>query len=94
MGWDVSRVRQRLPAEDPGDRAARGHAGEPVSDVTRRLTARAAEILEHRSRGYSNREIADTFAISVPTVRSHLRSIYAKLHVRSRTQAALKYRGR
>jgi len=43
---------------------------------------------------YSNREIADRFGISVATVRSHLRNIYAKLHVRSRTQAALKYRGR
>jgi DNA-binding NarL/FixJ family response regulator len=57
-----------------------------------RLTDREQEILEHLSRGYSNREIADTFGISVPTVRSHLRNIYAKLHVRSRTQAALKYR--
>ena len=59
-----------------------------------RLTEREREILDHLSRGYSNREIADTFGVSVPTVRSHLRSIYAKLHVRSRTQAALKYRGR
>lgn len=64
------------------------------ASATDRLTEREQEILEHLSRGYSNREIADTFAISVPTVRSHLRSIYAKLHVRSRTQAALKYRGR
>jgi len=66
----------------------------PRSEATERLTDREQDILEHLSRGYSNREIADTFAISVPTVRSHLRSIYAKLHVRSRTQAALKYRGR
>jgi len=51
------------------------------------------QILEHLSSCYSNREIADTFAISVPTVRSHLRSISTKLHVRSRTQAALKIRG-
>ena len=58
-----------------------------------RLTDREQEIVEHLSRGYSNREIADTFGISVPTVRTHLRSIYSKLHVRSRTQAALKYRG-
>jgi len=62
--------------------------------ATDRLTEREQEILEHLSRGYSNREIADTFSISVPTVRSHLRNIYSKLHVRSRTQAALKYRGR
>ena len=64
------------------------------ASATDRLTEREREILEHLSRGYSNREIADTFGVSVPTVRSHLRSIYAKLHVRSRTQAALKYRGR
>ncbi len=51
------------------------------------------EILEHLSNCYSNREIADTSAISVPTVRSHLRSISTKLHDRSRTQAALKIRG-
>jgi DNA-binding NarL/FixJ family response regulator len=59
-----------------------------------RLTEREEEIIEHLSRGYSNREIAEAFGISVPTVRTHLRNIYAKLHVRSRTQAALKYRGR
>jgi len=51
------------------------------------------EILEHLSSCYSNREIADTFAISVPTVHSHLRSISTKLHNRSRTQAAVKIRG-
>jgi DNA-binding NarL/FixJ family response regulator len=62
--------------------------------VADRLTEREQEIVEHLSRGYSNREIAEAFGISVPTVRTHLRSIYAKLHVRSRTQAALKYRGR
>ena len=51
------------------------------------------QILEHLSNCYSNGEIADTFAISVPTIRSHLRSISTKLHNRSRTQAALKIRG-
>ncbi|MFY8221604.1 MAG: response regulator [Pirellulales bacterium] len=65
-------------------------AGAAAAD---RLTDREQEIVEHLSRGYSNREIADTFGIGVPTVRTHLRSIYSKLHVRSRTQAALKYRG-
>lgn len=51
------------------------------------------QILEHLSNCYSNREIANAFAISMPTIRSHLRSIYTKLHVRSRTQATLKIRG-
>ncbi|MFM8414222.1 MAG: LuxR C-terminal-related transcriptional regulator, partial [Planctomycetota bacterium] len=66
-------------------------AGERLAE---RLTEREQEVLESLARGYSNREISDLFAISVPTVRTHLRSIYSKLHVRSRTQAALKYRGR
>jgi RNA polymerase sigma factor (sigma-70 family) len=71
---------------------SRRPAAAPAAAVDR-LTEREQEIVEHLSRGYSNREIAEAFGISVPTVRTHLRSIYAKLHVRSRTQAALKYRG-
>jgi hypothetical protein len=51
------------------------------------------QILEHLSNCYSNGEIANAFAISVPTVRSHLRSISTKLHVRSRTKADVKIRG-
>lgn len=58
------------------------------------LTEREREILDHLSRGFSNKEIAEKLFISVPTVRTHLRHIYEKLHVRSRTEAALKFRGR
>ena len=36
-------------------------------------------------------EIADKMNITVPTVRTHLRHIYEKLHVRSRTEAIVKY---
>lgn len=58
------------------------------------LTEREWEILNHLSRGYSNKEIGEKLFIGVPTVRTHLRHIYEKLHVRSRTEAALKFRGR
>jgi DNA-binding NarL/FixJ family response regulator len=54
------------------------------------LTPREEEILGGVVRGLANKEIADQFSISVETVRVHLKSIYEKLHVRSRTEAVLK----
>lgn len=53
---------------------------------------RETEILEHLTKGLANKEIADQLTISVETVRVHLRRIYEKLHVRSRTEAAMKFR--
>lgn len=55
------------------------------------LTERESEILSFLSQGYANKEIADKMNITVPTVRTHLRHIYEKLHVRSRTEALVKY---
>lgn len=65
----------------------------PASKVAdAKLTEREEEILSFLSQGYANKEIADKMNIGVPTVRTHLMHIYEKLHVRSRTEAALKYR--
>jgi DNA-binding NarL/FixJ family response regulator len=55
------------------------------------LTQRESEILGLLSEGLSNKEIADRVKISYDTVRSHLRHIYEKLHVRGRTEAVRKY---
>lgn len=55
------------------------------------LTARENEILALLSQGYANKEIAERVSISFDTVRTHLRHIYEKLHVRSRTEAAAHY---
>jgi DNA-binding NarL/FixJ family response regulator len=54
------------------------------------LTKREEEILGGVVRGLINKEIAEELGISVETIRVHLKSIYEKLHVRSRTEAALK----
>jgi DNA-binding NarL/FixJ family response regulator len=54
------------------------------------LTRREEEILHGVIRGLINKEIADELNISVETIRVHLKNIYEKLHVRSRTEAALK----
>jgi len=45
------------------------------------------------SQGLINEEIADQLDITVETVRQHLKNIYIKLHVRSRTEATMKFHG-
>jgi DNA-binding NarL/FixJ family response regulator len=56
------------------------------------LSPREREILELLAEGYPNKEIANRVGVSDGTVRWHLRHVYHKLHVRSRTEAALKFR--
>jgi DNA-binding NarL/FixJ family response regulator len=55
------------------------------------LTRREREILDWVSRGYGNKEIAQELSITVETVRHHLKKVYEKLHVHSRTEAVLRY---
>jgi len=54
------------------------------------LSEREMEILQYVVRGSSNREIGTALFISEKTVKNHLSSIYRKLAVEDRTQAALK----
>lgn len=58
------------------------------------LTSREEESLVLLTKGYSNKEIADQLGIGVETVRSHLKNIYSKMHVRSRTEAVVQYMSR
>jgi NarL family two-component system response regulator LiaR len=53
------------------------------------LTAREMMVLRLIAQGLSNQEIADRISVSEPTVRTHVSRILGKLHVASRTQAAL-----
>jgi DNA-binding NarL/FixJ family response regulator len=55
------------------------------------LSKREEEILGLLVKGYRYKEIADALTISFETVRSHLKNIYDKLHVHSRTEAVVKY---
>lgn len=66
-------------------------ASESAENLSMKLTEREAEVLDYLAKGYANKEIADKLSLSLPTVRTHLRSIYDKLHVRSRTEAIVKY---
>jgi NarL family two-component system response regulator LiaR len=53
------------------------------------LTGRELDILRLVAQGMSNREIADRLVISEMTVRTHVSNVLGKLHLASRTQAAL-----
>ncbi len=54
------------------------------------LTDREKEILSALVQGSDNREIGEKLFISYETVRNHLKHIYEKLHVNSRSQAVSK----
>jgi NarL family two-component system response regulator LiaR len=58
----------------------------PTSDP---LTEREVEVLRLVARGESNQEIAAALRIGEGTVRGHVSNILSKLHLASRTQAAL-----
>jgi DNA-binding NarL/FixJ family response regulator len=55
------------------------------------LTAREQEVLDCLAQGLAYKQIGDKLNISINTIRSHLRHIYEKLHVQSRTEAVAKY---
>lgn len=63
----------------------------PVCESDATLTPREREILVLLGDGLLYKEIAERLAIKLDTVSSHLKSIYRKLHVRSRTEAVMKY---
>jgi two-component system, NarL family, response regulator LiaR len=65
--------------------------GEPMGpdDPIEPLTDREVEVLRLLAQGLTNKDIAQTLILSVRTIDAHLRSIFAKLNVRSRTEAAL-----
>lgn len=59
---------------------------EPTADA---LTAREAEVLALLAQGLTNREIGMQLQLAEKTVKHHVTQILGKLHVRSRTEAAL-----
>ncbi|MBM3499694.1 MAG: response regulator transcription factor [Armatimonadetes bacterium] len=60
-----------------------------AKEVFAELTRRELEVLELLSRGMRNREIAGALYLSEKTVKNHISSVLAKLHVNDRTEAAL-----
>ena len=63
---------------------------QPSSDKEK-LTPREQEVLALLAKGYLYKEIGDHLGVSINTLRNHLRAIYEKLHVHSRTEATVRY---
>ena len=65
-----------------------GASEKPAENLSKRET----EVLEYVAQGYTNKEVAEALGLSVETIHAYLRNIYTKLHVRSRTEAVMKFR--
>ena len=71
--------------------AFHGHSTAKAPTEMMELSQREKEVLEMLSDGYLIKEIADNIGVGFGTVRTYVRRIYEKLHVRSRSQAISKY---
>ncbi|MEM7045875.1 MAG: LuxR C-terminal-related transcriptional regulator, partial [Pseudomonadota bacterium] len=60
-------------------------------DPIETLTARERDLLERLATGLSNKALAQDLGVSINTVKFHLRNLYEKLSVASRTQAIALY---
>lgn len=89
-----------MPAEEISRAIRNVHAGEiefpesiaeRLAERTRRrdLTSRETEIVHLLVRGRSNKELAQALFISEDTVKAHLKTLFSKLGVRDRTEAAI-----
>jgi predicted ATPase/DNA-binding CsgD family transcriptional regulator len=81
--WDAG---SRLPLRDTVDLVPAVHAGGDL-DAPDGLTAREVEVLAMVATGRSDAEVAEQLVVSIRTVHAHLRSIYRKLDVHTRTAA-------
>ncbi len=68
-------------------------AARAMNEISLLLTERERTVLEYLAEGYIYKEIAEEMKVSWHTVHNHIRHIYEKLHVRSRSQAVAKFRG-
>lgn len=66
-----------------------GPKGSVMGNLVASLTEREREVLNHVSRGQSNKVIAKALDISHNTVKMHVRHIMEKLNLRSRVEAAV-----
>lgn len=60
------------------------------ANLRAQLSDRETDVLYALTEGLSDKAIAEKLFISLPTVRFHLKNIYAKLHVTSRSEAVIK----
>jgi DNA-binding CsgD family transcriptional regulator len=85
--FETARVAGRKLTPDQAPGVLEPTAEAPVSDRPEGLTAREIEVLQLVAEGLSDAQVAERLVVSLRTVHAHLRSIYRKLDVRSRSAA-------
>ena len=63
----------------------------PVDEEKTHLSSREQTVLDCLAKGLTYKQTAEELGISIDTIRTHVRRIYEKLHVQSRTEAVAKY---
>ena len=87
QGWVI--VSPEMAGKLMGDFSEESTQSGPLSNgATDSLSAREWDVLKLLADGSSNREIADGLIVAENTVKTHMRSILTKLHLKNRTQAA------
>lgn len=81
MGAEAFAERARLELEATGE-----HARRRTVDAANQLTPQEAQIARLVSEGHSNRDVASQLFISASTVDYHLRKVFRKIGVKSRSQ--------
>ena len=74
----------------PGESAAPG--GSCNNDLTEPLSQRELQVLELINQGLANKDIASSMGVAPTTVKAHIRNLYGKLAVGSRTEALARAR--
>jgi DNA-binding NarL/FixJ family response regulator len=88
----VTNAARNIPPARSGEfrRIASSMANKTVpDDIDVPLTPRETQVLRLVSMGLSNQEIADSFEISIETVKEHVQNLLRKLSLSDRTQAAV-----
>jgi DNA-binding NarL/FixJ family response regulator len=63
-----------------------------IESENEKLSPREREVLDLLASGYIYKEVADKLDITIETVRTYVKRICSKMHVRSRIEAIMKYR--
>ena len=85
----IRRLVEKLLVTSVGAGTSTTPTADDASERIASVSAREAEVLRLIGRGRSNAEIAAELFVSVATVKSHVNSLFSKIHVRDRAQAVI-----